>query len=181
MANFDSCVDYVLKHEGGLTKDKADPGGITNFGISLRFLREVPEDNRKRAGIFGEVNEKTIIDLTQDQAIKLYRSEFWDKAPFEKIMNPMLGKYIFDMSVHHGFSRAAKITQRACCAAQKIKDYVKDDGVFGAKTLSAVNYASFMLIPALISGRTGFMRQLVAVKPELDVFLDGWITRAFDI
>lgn len=181
MANFDSCIDYVLKHEGGLTKDKADPGGITNFGISLRFLREVPEESRKRAGIFGDVTEKTIIELTHDQAIKLYRSEFWDKAPFEKIMNPMLGKYIFDMSVHHGLSRATKITQRACCAAQKQKDYIKDDGVFGSKTLSAVNYASFMLIPALISSRVGFMRQLVAVKPELDVFLNGWITRAFDI
>jgi lysozyme family protein len=181
VANFDSCVAYVLGHEGGLTKDKADPGGITNFGISLRFLREVPEDNRKRAGIFGDVTDKTIIDLTEDQAVKLYRSEFWDKAPFEKIMNPMLGKYIFDMAVNHGLSRAVKIAQRACCAAQKQKDYVKDDGVFGAKTLSAINYASFMLIPALIAWRAGFMRQLVAVKPELDVFLEGWLTRAFDI
>lgn len=181
MAKFDSCVDYVLKHEGGLANNKADPGGITNFGISLRFLREVPEDNRKRAGVFGEVTEKSIIDLTKDQAIRLYKSEFWDKAPFEKIMNPQLGKYIFDMAIHHGINRATKITQRACCAAQKMKDYVKDDGVFGSKTLSAVNYASFMLIPALISGRTGFMRQLVAVKPQLAVFLDGWITRAFDI
>lgn len=181
MANFESCLAYVLGHEGGLTKDKADPGGITNFGISLRFLREVPADNLKRAGIFGDVTEQTIIDLTQDQAAKIYNSEFWVKAPYEKIMNGIIGKYIFDMAVHHGLSRATKIIQRACCAAQKTKDYVNDDGVFGKKTLAAVNYASFMLIPAMISERTGFMRQLVAVDPKLDVFLDGWLTRAFDI
>ncbi len=181
MANFDSCVAYVLSHEGGLSKNIADPGGITNMGISLRFLRDVPEDNLKKAGIFGEVTEQTIIDLTQVQADKLYYSEFWTAAPFEKIMNGMIGKYIFDMAVHHDISQATKIVQRACCAAQKMKDYVKDDGLFGSKTLSAVNYASFMLIPALIAERSGFMRQLVAVNPKLDVFLDGWLTRAFDI
>ena len=181
MADFESCVQYVLGHEGGLTKHAKDPGGITNFGISLRFLREVPEENLKKAGIFGEVNDKTIMDLTVDQAKKLYYSEFWQLAPFDKIMNGILGKYIFDMAVNHGLTQATRLVQRACCAAQKTKDYVNDDGEFGKKTLSAVNYASFMLIPALIAERTGFMRQLVAVNPELNVFLDGWITRAFDI
>lgn len=181
MANFDSCVAYVLGHEGGLTKNIADPGGITNMGISLRFLREAAEYSLKKAGIFGEVTEQTIIDLTQEQAEKIYYSEFWVSAPFDKIMNGIIGKYVFDMCVHHGLNQATKITQRACCAAQKVKDYVKDDGLFGPKTLGAINHASFMLIPALISERTGFMRQLVAVNPKLDVFWDGWVTRAFDI
>lgn len=174
-------MSYVLGHEGGLTKHPSDPGGITNMGISLRFLREVNEDNLKRIGIFGEVTEQTIIDLTKEQAEKLYFSEFWIKAPFDKVMNTNLGKYIFDMSIHHGLHQAVKIAQRACCSAQKMKDYVKDDGLFGSKTLQAVNQASFMLIPALISERTGFMRQLVAVNPKLDVFLDGWLSRAYHI
>lgn len=181
MAEFDSCVAYVLGHEGGLTKNNSDPGGITNMGISLRFLRDVPEVYLKKVGIFGEVTEQSIVDLTQEQAEKLYYSQFWIYAPFEKIMNGILGKYIFDMSVHHGLSNATRITQRACCAAQKMKDYVKDDGLFGSKTLSAINYASFTLVPALISERTGFMRQLIAVNPKLEVFWEGWLTRSFDI
>ena len=53
MAHFDSCVQYVLRHEGGLSQDKADPGGITNFGISLRFLREVDADTLKRIDFWG--------------------------------------------------------------------------------------------------------------------------------
>ena len=181
MANFDACVAYVLSHEGGLTKDKADPGGITNMGISLRFLREVNGDRLKQIGIFEPVAEQSIIDLTLDQAQKLYYSEFWLNAPFEKIINNILAKYIFDMSVNHGLVEAVKLTQRACCAAQKMKDYVKDDGIFGAKTISAINQASFMLIPALIAQRSGYIRQLVAVNPKLDVFLDGWLTRCFDV
>lgn len=181
MSEFESCVEYVLEHEGGLTKNKADPGGTTNFGISLRFLRDVPEDVLKRLGIFGEVTDKTIVDLTLVQAKGLYFSEFWNQAPFDKIMNGILAKYIFDMAVNHGLSQATRITQRACCAAQKDKSYVKDDALFGKKTLQAINQASFMLIPALIASREGFMRQLVAVNPKLDVFLDGWLTRAYDV
>lgn len=170
-----------MNNEGGLTKNPADPGGITNMGISLRFLREVDAETLKRIGIFGEVTEQTIVDLTHDQAEKLYYSEFWLNAPFEKVMNTSLAKYIFDMSVNHGLRQAVKLTQRACCSAQKLRDYVKDDGLFGPKTLQAINYASFMLIPPMISERTGFMRQLVAVNPKLEVFLEGWLNRAFHL
>lgn len=181
MANFDACVAYVLKHEGGLSENKSDPGGCTNFGISLRFLREVSADTLKRVGIFSEVSEQTIKEMTLDQAQKIYLIEFWNAAPFEKIINNNLAKYIFDMSVHHGLHQAVKIAQRACCSAQKLKDYVKDDGIMGGKTLQAINQASFMLIPPLLSERAGFMRQLVAVDSKLAVFLDGWLCRAYDI
>jgi len=181
VAQFDACVAYVLANEGGLSEHPSDPGGITNFGISLRFLREVNHDTLKRIGIFDAVTEKTIRDLTKDQAEKLYFSEFWMKGPFDKIMNGILGKYIFDMSVNHGLCQAIKITQRACCSAQKTKDFIADDGLFGPKTLQAINQASFMLIPALISERTGFMRQLVAVNPKLEVFLNGWLERCFKL
>lgn len=181
MAEFDTCVEYVLGHEGGLTKNKNDPGGCTNFGISLRFLRTCPAKTLKLAGIFGDVAEQTIVDLTIDQAHKIYLLEFWEKAPFDKIMNGIIGQYIFDMSVHHGLSQAVKIAQRACCAAQKKKDYVIDDGIMGARTVSALNQASFMAIPALIAAREGFLRQLVAVNPKLSCFIDGWLVRAYDV
>lgn len=181
MANFDACVTYVLGHEGGLSSDKADPGGITNMGISLRFLREVNGDRLKQIGIFEPVAEQTIVNLTLDQAQKLYYSEFWLNAPFEKIQNNILAKYIFDMSVNHGLAEAVRLVQRACCAAQKVRDYVKDDGICGGHTIAAVNLASFMLMPALIAQRTGYMRQLVAVNPKLDVFLEDWLNRAFDV
>ncbi|MGC2661764.1 MAG: glycosyl hydrolase 108 family protein [Bryobacteraceae bacterium] len=181
MADFEYCLKYVLEHEGGLSQNPSDPGGTTMKGISLRFLREVNPHTLKRVGIFEPVNEQSIIDLTDDQISKLYYSEFWIQAPFEKLQNGILAKYIFDMSVNHGLVEAVKLTQRACCAAQKKKDYVKDDGIMGGNTIQAINQASFMLIPALIAQRSGFMRQLVAVNPKLEVFLDGWLTRCFNV
>ena len=181
MSNYDAFLAYVLKHEGGLSKNPNDPGGITNQGISLRFLREVNQDTLKRVGIFGDVTEQTIEELTSDQIYKLYYSEFWMAAPFDKIINNNLAKYFFDMSVNHGITQATRIMQRACCAAQKLKDYVKDDGLCGSATIAAINHASFMLIPAMIATREGYYRQLAASNEKLSVFLDGWLTRAYDI
>jgi lysozyme family protein len=181
MAQFDPCLTYVLSHEGGLSENPSDPGGTTLKGISLRFLREVNEDTLKRMGIFSPITDQTIKDLTDDQISKLYYSEFWLEAPFDKIQNGTLAKYIFDMCVNMGVAQATRLTQRACCAAQKMKDYVKDDGVFGPSTLHAVNMASFMLLPALIAAREGYYRQLVAANEKMEPFLDGWLNRAYDI
>jgi lysozyme family protein len=51
VAQFDACVAFVLANEGGLSENPSDPGGCSNFGISLRFLREVEPDTLKRIGI----------------------------------------------------------------------------------------------------------------------------------
>lgn len=179
MATFESAVAFILVNEGELSEDAADPGGITNWGISLRFLREVASEALKRAGIFEPITEQTIRDLTKDQAIILYRSEFWESAPFEKIQNQTLANYIFDMVINHGMGQAVKLTQRAVCACQKAKDYLKDDGVLGARTLMGINQCSFMLIPAMIAQRDGFYRRLVALNPARKVDLDGWLNRCY--
>lgn len=111
MSSFDDVVDYILAREDGLTQDQSDPGGITNFGISLRFLREVPEDRLRRYGIFDLVNENTVRDLTVDQAKLIYKGEFWDDAPFFKIESQRLCNYCFDMAVNCGVSQAIKLLQ----------------------------------------------------------------------
>ena len=73
MSDFNVAVDFVLENEGGLSENPKDTGGITNFGISLRFLRELPNENLRRYGIFEPVTEMTVRDLTIDQAKFIYR------------------------------------------------------------------------------------------------------------
>lgn len=180
MANFDSAVSYLLKNEGGLVEDPSDPGGITNFGISLRFLREVPVENLKRYSIFEPVTEKDIRELTLDQAKLIYRGEFWLTAPFLKLQNQVLCNYIFDMCVNFGLSQAIKLVQRATWAVQKKKDFILDDGIFGPHTIQAINQASFMLMFSMVAQRDGFYRQLVAVNPALKPNLEGWLNRCYN-
>ncbi len=40
MSNFEKAVEKVLEHEGGYVDHKNDPGGATNYGISLRFVKQ---------------------------------------------------------------------------------------------------------------------------------------------
>lgn len=181
MAIFETALDFVLVNEGGLSEDVADPGGTTNFGISLRFLRGLSSEVLKRAGIFEPITDQTIRELTKEQATILYRALFWEPDSFDKIMNQQLANYIFDMAVNHGISQAIKITQRAICACQRNKDFVMDDGVLGAATIQGVNQASFMMIPALIAQRSGYYRELVALNPSLRGVLNGWLTRCYRI
>ena len=37
---FTAAVARVLEHEGGFVDDPVDPGGATNWGISLRYLKK---------------------------------------------------------------------------------------------------------------------------------------------
>lgn len=181
MAQFESALNFIIPNEGGFSDDAADPGGVTNHGISLRFLKGLDESVLKKAKIFGPADAETIRALTPEQAGNLYRLCFWEAAPFPKIINQKLANYIFDMAINHGLAQAVKLTQRAICACQKTRDYVIDDGVLGPKTLAGINQASFMLMPALIAERESFVRFLVQRNPELRRFLDGWLNRSYRI
>ena len=57
---FQTCMTAILAHEGGLTNDAGDPGGITNWGISLRFLTQEDSEDHPTA--------ETIKEMTQAEA-----------------------------------------------------------------------------------------------------------------
>jgi len=179
--DFDTAVNYVLANELGLEIDPSDPGGITNMGISLRFLRNVSPESLKRAGIFEPVGEQTIRNLTLDQAKLLYRSEFWDKASFDRIMNQNLVNYLFDCTVNMGLTQAVKCIQRACWAIMNDRQSLTDDGNLGNKTLDAINQSGFYLLPVLRAERAGFYRRLVALDPSRNNDLKDWLNRSYKI
>jgi lysozyme family protein len=178
MAVFEKALAFVLANEGVLREDSTDPGGITKYGISLRFLREVPPETLRRAGIFEPINEQTIRELTSDQAMWLYRLEFWEKAPFSQLQNQKNANYIFDMCVNHRLAQGIKIAQRAVCDCQKNREYLLDDGIMGAKTIQGINQAGFLLQYAMIGERSGFYRMLARVNPNQAKDLNGWLNRA---
>ncbi len=38
--SFDTCLDMLLKHEGGYVNHPKDPGGMTNLGVTKRTYDE---------------------------------------------------------------------------------------------------------------------------------------------
>lgn len=180
MDYFRQAVEFVLKNEGGYVNNPADPGGATNFGISLRFLREVLPEHLKRYGIFEPLTDQTILELTRDQAILIYRGEFWDVAPFEKLSHERIINYVFDMAVHHGVVQAIKLFQRALWAVGLNMRLVVDDGILGDKTLDEWDTVdAFEMLIALVAERAGFMRLLCHERGKDKEFLNGWLARCY--
>lgn len=181
MSSFDKAVYYVLDREDGLNLDPTDAGGITNFGISLRFLREVPTENLRRYGIFKSVDENTIRELILDQAIFIYRGEFWEGKRFEEIGLQSLCNYIFDMCVMHGHVQAIKLTQRAIWAAMLDHKTIRDDGILGTKTLGAINSIGHDLLYPLIAVRASYCHLLAQLRPSDRNKLNGWFNRCYRV
>jgi len=181
MSDFETAVNYVIRNEGGLTENPSDPGGVTNFGISLRFLRAIAPESLRKYGIFdNEVDEQTIRNLTIDQAKNIYRGEFWDHAPFDRIINQEHCNFIFDMAVNMGIAPAIKCVQRACWAVMKKWEQITDDGILGDQTLAAIRQCGFLIMPPIRAERGSYYRSLVSNNPQLKEFLRGWYDRTYN-
>jgi lysozyme family protein len=177
MVDYDQAVNYILKYEGGLSDNPNDAGGITNMGISFRFLKAL--ENPKRYGFDHTINEDDIRQLTLYQAKAIYYGEFWQHAPFDRINNQAVVNYLFDIAINSGIATAIKMAQRSCWAIAKDRAIVLEDGIMGNATIDAINHCSFFILPVLRSERAAFYRLIVERNPSQQEFLMGWLKRAY--
>lgn len=118
--DFDTAFTTLLGHEGGYVNDPNDPGGETNWGVTIAVARE--------NGYHGAMKE-----LPVAVAKKIYRAKYWDAVSAESLP-PAVRYLVFDAAVNSGPAQAVRWLQRAV--------YTPDDGVIGPKTLLAVNSAN---------------------------------------
>ena len=124
-ASFERALSIILVHEGGLSDDPRDPGGVTNFGISIRFAGSVGFDVDGDGRTTGE----DIRALTQEHAASLHFDHFW-KPLHCADMSAGVALIVFDGGVNQGRATIARLLQRAIG--------VTDDSVVGRNTLHAV-------------------------------------------
>lgn len=176
MASFGRAISIVLDHEGGFVNHPKDPGGATNWGVSLRFLQQ--------EGILldldgdGDMDWHDVKAMSREQAVAIYKERFWDRYGYEQLVSEAVAAKIFDTCVNTGARQAHLFAQRALranCAP------VVEDGVLGSVTIRALNAVpDKLLLPALRSEQAGFYRALVAQRPQqYGVFLEGWLNRAY--
>lgn len=176
MTNFEAAIIKVLKHEGGFVDHKSDPGGATNFGISLRFLKGLPLEEADINGD-GSIDKDDIVSMNVEDAKALYKEHFWDGLKLQFIENPVIAGKILDMAVNMGISRASKIVQQVCNDAFGSKLVV--DGKIGPITFLVINKVdSLKLLIALKVACAEFYRNLVERRPEMKAFINGWLKRA---
>ena len=171
MSSFELAIPVVLRHEGGLVNNPNDPGGITNFGVSLRWL--------KSKGLAGDINHDGDVDaadikiMTVAEATDFYRRFWWDQYKYGTIAAQMVATKIFDAAVNMGPVRAATLAQDVVGTVQ--------DGVLGPKSFAEINaMSSLTFLVAYQNQMAAFYRRLVLLDPRRQQFLQGWLNRAYD-
>lgn len=183
-AAFIQAVETVLKHEGGYVNDPVDPGGATNYGVSLRFLAKVGEHDLDgdgiKAGDFdmdGDVDIDDIRAMTEQDAMKIYHLHWWDRYSYGDLPAGIAGK-LLDTSVNMGAPQAHKLVQRACRACG-VSDLV-EDGIIGPMTRQVIaGCDQWGLMTSMRSEQAGFYRALIVKTPKFEKYRTGWLRRAY--
>lgn len=172
MADFHKALAIVLKHEGGFVDHPDDPGGATNFGVSLRFALRLGDENGDGFAdmdidLDGDVDVDDIRNMEAHHAADVYRREFWEPLKCDQINDHQLAAKLFDTGVNVGKRQAVKFLQRAVNAtlpSQGVCEPLADDGVIGPATLRAIELFdddAWTITAAFRSEQAGFYRALI--------------------
>ena len=159
--NFGTCFQLVLKHEGGFSDHKSDPGGKTNLGVTQKVWQEwvMPQ----------EVTEEDMRSLTPAMVKPLYMSRYWDACKCDDL--PAGVDYcVFDTAVNSGRVRAIKFLQAVVGTVP--------DGSIGPITIASVNSrGSKLTIEQYSDKREAFLRGLSGFP----TFGKGWLNRTKEV
>jgi lysozyme family protein len=154
--DFDMSFHELLRFEGGYVNHPSDPGGETNWGITVAVARQY--------GHRGPMKELPIFLAKQ-----IYRQSYWEPCRADEL--PAIIRYaVFDASVNAGVSQSIKWLQRAVGT--------EPDGKFGPKTLAAVKAADPQVtLRKILAYRLVFFTSL----RTWSTFGKGWIRRVAEI
>ena len=150
----------TLAFEGGYSDDPADPGGETNFGISKAAYPDVD-----------------IADLTQDQAIAIYKADYWHAPRIDQLPDTIAGK-VFDMGVNMGPATAVRILQDCLNTWSNPKLVI--DGRIGPHTIDAATKEAVgdWLLNDYRKAVADHYMAIIRNTPSLARFQRGWLRRA---
>jgi len=170
----------IVDREGGYVNDPDDPGGATNFGVTIHTMRRLGLDLDRD----GDVDVADVKRLTKSQALDIFVTHYFEGPLIAALPEP-LHATVFDMYVNAG-GNAIKILQRLVtemghpCAA---------DGTLGpqsiAATQAAFSNAPQHLVDAYGIARRNYYFRIADRRPASRKYArtragakGGWIKRA---
>jgi lysozyme family protein len=159
-SSYDMALARVLRHEGGYTNHPSDPGGPTNFGITIHDYRRYI----KSSGTAADVRNMKLADAAQ-----IYRARYWDALRCDELPAG-LDYAVFDYGVNSGTGRAAKVVAR-------LLGEVPSGAMTDAAIAAIRNASPQTLIARLCDERLAFLKSL----RTWPVFGAGWGRRVAEV
>lgn len=169
----------IVAREGGFVNDPDDPGGATNFGVTIHTLRRLGLDVTGD----GEVDVADVRALSQEQAVEIFLTHYYSRPRIGEMPEAVQAS-LFDMYVNAG-GNAVKILQRLL---RDMGYEVSVDGVIGPQTLRAARDAAAPRPEALRDAygvaRRNYYFRLADRRPASRKYArsrsdkGGWIKRA---
>jgi len=173
-------AEEIVAREGGFVNDPDDPGGATNFGVTIHTMRALGLDLDGD----GEIGVADVRRMTRAQAVDIFVRHYFRRPRIDTLPG-VLQASVFDMQVNAG-ANAVRILQRLL---RGMGQAVAVDGVIGPNTAGAADAAARAapdhIADAYGIARRGYYVRLADARPGLRKFArsraggkGGWIRRA---
>ncbi|WP_405405715.1 holin-associated N-acetylmuramidase [Paracoccus sp. Ld10] len=180
MPSVEEIARQIVSREGGYVNDPDDPGGATNFGVTIGTMQTLGMDLNRD----GRIDATDVRALTRAQAEQVFVEHYFRKPRLAELPQPLQAS-VFDMYVNAG-GNAVKILQRL---VSRMGFRAADDGVIGPMTIAAVADAAEAaprhLVDAYGIARRNYYYALADQRPASRKYArtnaggkGGWITRA---
>ena len=167
MADFKKYFPTLVKWEGSAFENvPGDAGGPTKFGVILsEWIAQGYDKNGD-----GKINVEDLKIITSEDAMKIAKPHYWDKAQADNINNQSVAEMIIDFGYNCGIGLAIRKTQTIL--------NLTVDGSIGPNSIKAINNSNQKdLFDKLVSSRIAYYKAIVAAKPSQSKFLKGWLDR----
>ena len=126
-------AEEIVAREGGFVNDPDDPGGATNYGVTIHTMRRLGLDLNGD----GVVGVSDVRALSRAQAVDIFITHYFKRPRIDE-MPSALQASLFDMYVNAG-ANAVKILQRLL---RDMGYAVSVDGAIGPQTIKATEDAA---------------------------------------
>lgn len=153
---FAICLPIILQSEGGFSDLSNDPGGATNFGVTLSTLSQYLGEQAS----VGQLHA-----LTPSSVAPIYEELYWHPVGCD-VAPDGVDLMLFDMAVNQGQPTAIRTIQGLLG--------LQVDGVCGPNTRKALSACDG---PSMINQISVARRERYLSAPHFDVFGQGWLSR----
>ena len=165
----DKIILHTMAEEGGYVDNPNLIDQPTNAGITKGALDRYNTDHPN----FNFPHN--VRELTPEQAVQIYKEDYYDERRINEIENDRIAGAIFDMGVMSKFSAVSRIVQETLNENTNTKLAV--DGIMGNDTINALNNIPNSDIAAFMDALKEKRLEYLAGLSTWNKYGDGWTAR----